>query len=59
MKLDGVVDMDVGYETNRTRAKSNSHAVLFIYLILYYTVKSVKLDVSCSLCNFTERDNLV
>ena len=42
-----------------TRAKSNSHGVLFIYLILYYTVKSVKLDVSCSLCNFTERDNLV
>ena len=34
-----------------TRAQSNFSA-LFNYLILYYTVK---LDLSCSSCNFTEK----
>ena len=32
-----------------------SFPVLFIDLILYYTVK---LDLSCSSCNFTEGNNL-
>ena len=32
-----------------------SITVDFFYFILYYTVK---LDLSCSSCNFTERNNL-
>ena len=35
--------------------RAQSFPVLFINLILYYTVK---LDLSCSSCNFTEGNNL-
>ena len=49
--VDGVlVNMDVGYEANDSVSKQ--FLVLFIYLILYYTVKSVKLDLNCSSCQF-------
>ena len=44
--IDGVVDMDVGYEANDSGSKQ--FPVLFINLILYYTAKSVKLDPTCS-----------
>ena len=43
----GVVDIDVGWVQSIT--------VEFFYLILCYTVA---LDVNCSSCNFTERNNL-
>ena len=49
--VDGVlVDMDVGYEANDSVSKQ--FLVLFIYLILYYTVKLVKLELNCSSCQF-------
>ena len=46
--------MNVGYEANDSGSKlpsSVSFPVLFIDLILYHIVK---LDLSCSSCNFTE-----
>ena len=50
--LDDVANMDVGFE-----AGDSGHyiPVRFIYFILYYTVK---LALSCSSFNFTERNNL-
>ena len=39
----------------REMTRVSSISVLFINLILYYTVK---LELSCALCNFTERNNL-
>ena len=39
----------------RDMTRVSSIPVLFINLILYYTVK---LELSCASCNFTERNNL-
>ena len=44
--LDGVGDMDVGYEVNDSGSKHPSSVYLSFS---YYTVK---LDLSCSSCNF-------
>ena len=53
--LDGVVDMDVGYKASDPSRQVQSITVEFFNFFLYYTVK---LDLSCSSCNFTERNNL-
>ena len=45
--------MDVGYEANDSCVKRPSSACLS-----YFTLHTVKLDFSCSSCNFTERNNL-
>ena len=49
--------MDVGYEANDSVSKQ--FRVLFIYLILYYTVKSVKLDLNCSSCQFYSKRHAI
>lgn len=50
----GVVDMDVGFEANDLGSKHPSS----VYLSCYFSDYTVKLDLSFSLCNFIERNNL-
>ena len=45
--------MVVGYVANDSRSKRPSS----VYLS-YFTLHTVKLDFSCSSCNFTERNEL-
>ena len=56
--LDGVVDMGVhvGYEANDSGSKHSSPVYGVSIFFMYYTVK---LNLSCSTCNFTERNNLL
>ena len=50
----GVVDMDVGFEANDLGSKHPSS----VYLSCYFSDYTVKWDLSFSLCNFIERNNL-
>ena len=50
----GVLDMDVGFEANDSGLKHPSS----VYLSCYFSDYTVKLDLSFSLCNFIERNNL-
>lgn len=54
--LDGVVDMGVhvGYEANDSSLKHSSPVYGVSIFFIYYTV-----NLSCSTCNFTERNNLL
>ena len=46
--------MDVGFEANDSGLKHPSS----VYLSCYFSDYTVKLDLSFSLCNFIERNNL-
>ena len=52
--LDRVVDMDVGCEANDSGSKHPSS----VYLSCYFSEYTVKLDLSFSSRNFSERNNL-
>ena len=46
--------MDVGYKASDTGSKHHTG----VFLFHFYITLTVKLDLSCSSCNFTERNNL-
>ena len=46
----------VGYEANDLGSKHSSPVYGVSIFFIYYTVK---LNLSCSTCNFTERNNLL